>query len=293
VERYRRQAEKITAGASGVRLDVTDDLDDEVTRLGRTLNAMLSAQEAATESQRRFIADASHELRTPLTLLTSEVELALRRRRTREELESTLQAVAGDTAQLVALADKLLDLETAEHDHGRRTTVNIRSVLEQARGRACGVLEPGSARIVEVLDPAGATMCADEISLLRMLNNLAENAARHGKGAIRLSASDVPGAVAIAVHDDGHITPSFLPNAADRFGRAETARTTRGSGLGLALVDALARAHNGQLRVCSDGKHHAQPTPNQTLAALPCAHNVDGTTATVFLPTPSAGSTTG
>ncbi|GAC1444284.1 MAG: ATP-binding protein [Mycobacteriales bacterium] len=293
VERYRLQAEKITAGASGVRLDVTHGHDDEVSRLGRTLNAMLAAQEKAAESQRRFIADASHELRTPLTLLTSEVELALRRRRPPEELESTLQAVADDTAQLVALADKLLDLETAEHGHGRRTTVDIKSVLAAARGRACRVLEPGSPRLVEAHEPATTTMCANEVSLLRILNNLAENAARHGEGVIRLSATDVPGGVRFAVHDHGQIAPAFLPHAADRFGRADTARTTRGSGLGLALVDALARAHDGQFRICSNGKHHAQPTPNQALARLPCDHDADGTTATVLLPTGRGRTPTG
>lgn len=285
VERYRIQAERITAGASGVRLDVTDHLDDEVSRLGRTLNVMLTAQEAATESQRRFIADASHELRTPLTLLTSEVELALRRPRSQEELEATLRAVAEDTARLVTLADNLLDLETAENGPGPKAEVDIRSVLAAARGRARSVLAPTNVRTVNVIDAPTGTLLADELSVLRMLNNLAENAARHGQGSITLSATDVPGAIAIAVHDDGRIERTFLPHAAERFGRADTARTTRGSGLGLALVDASARASNGQLRICSGGHHHARPTPNRALVLLPCDHLAEGTTVTVLLPT--------
>src|SRR3954447_10261386 len=94
VERYRARAEEITAGATGVRLDVPPDVDDEVSRLGHTLNRMLAVQESAAAAQRQFLADASHELRTPLTVVTSEVELALRRPRSTAELETTLRNVA-------------------------------------------------------------------------------------------------------------------------------------------------------------------------------------------------------
>jgi two-component system, OmpR family, sensor kinase len=82
VERYRTEAARIAAGATGVRLAVSDTAHDEVARLGHTLNDMLTALETALERERRFINDASHELRTPLTLLSTELEPALRRPRT-------------------------------------------------------------------------------------------------------------------------------------------------------------------------------------------------------------------
>jgi two-component system, OmpR family, sensor kinase len=69
VERYRRQAAEITGGATGVQLDVPSGRDDEITRLGHTLNSMLQALEEALQHERRFVNDASHELRTPLTLI--------------------------------------------------------------------------------------------------------------------------------------------------------------------------------------------------------------------------------
>ena len=69
VERYRAQAANIIAGEAGVRLQVPPDRDDEVTRLGHTLNATLDALEEALETERSFVNDASHELRTPLTVV--------------------------------------------------------------------------------------------------------------------------------------------------------------------------------------------------------------------------------
>ena len=70
VERYRRRAAEIAAGSSHLRLEVPDERDDEVTRLGHTLNEMLAALDESLERERQFVGDASHELRTPLTLLS-------------------------------------------------------------------------------------------------------------------------------------------------------------------------------------------------------------------------------
>ena len=110
VERYRRQAEAIAGGATGVRLDVPTDRDDEVTRLGHTLNDMLEALERAVETERHFADDASHELRTPLTVLKSRVQSAQRRSRTVAEHEEVLAELLVDVERLTRLAGQLLEL---------------------------------------------------------------------------------------------------------------------------------------------------------------------------------------
>ena len=112
VERYRVQAANIIAGASGVRLQVPPDRDDEVTRLGHTLNATLDALEMALETERSFVNDASHELRTPLTLLKTRVQLALRRPRTAAEHEAVLAEIETDLVRLTELTEQLLRLGT-------------------------------------------------------------------------------------------------------------------------------------------------------------------------------------
>ena len=100
VEAMRRRAAAITASTAGQRLPVPPSRD-ELARLAETLNDMLTRLEAALEHERRFVDDASHELRTPLALLKTELELALRHPRSRDELEQTLRSAAEDTDRLV------------------------------------------------------------------------------------------------------------------------------------------------------------------------------------------------
>ena len=137
VERYRSQAEQVAGGATGIRPDVPEETDDEISRLGHTLNRMLSAQEQAGAAQRQFLADASHELRTPLAILSGEVELALRRPRTTAELERTLRDVAVDTQRLTQLANQLLDLEHANTPTLGRTPPRPRPSSRWCSARSC------------------------------------------------------------------------------------------------------------------------------------------------------------
>jgi len=86
------------------------------------------------------------------------------------------------------------------------------------------------------------------------------------------------------VHDQGAgIDAGFLTHAAERFRQAESSRAGPGAGLGLSLVDAILAAHRGQLRICSAGRHHQQPTSDSALARVPCAHPADGTTISLLL----------
>jgi signal transduction histidine kinase len=111
VEKYRRRADQIAAaGSPDLRLDVPGTRDDEVTRLGHTLNRMLEALQQALDRERQFVEDASHELRTPLTLLTSRIQLTRRRPRSVAEHEQALDELAVDVARLTALAEQLLEL---------------------------------------------------------------------------------------------------------------------------------------------------------------------------------------
>src|SRR5690242_11716863 len=103
VERMRRRAAAIKATPAGRRLPVPE-ANDEIGRLGRTLNEMLDRLDAAFARERSFVSDASHELRTPLAILRTELELALRGERDREELEAAVRSAAEETDRLSALA---------------------------------------------------------------------------------------------------------------------------------------------------------------------------------------------
>ena len=112
VEAMRRRAAAVTATRPG-RLPVPRSRD-EISRLALTLNDMLERLEASFEHERRFVSDASHELRTPLALLRAELELALRRPRSAEELELALRSAAEETERLSRLAEDLLLIARAD-----------------------------------------------------------------------------------------------------------------------------------------------------------------------------------
>ena len=245
VEDMRRRAARISGGDPAEHLPVPAP-NDEIRRLGETLNEMLDRIGATIRRERRFVADASHELRTPLTLLRTELELAGRRERTREELEAALRSAMAETERLSRLADDLLVLARA--DEGglpiRVERLPAAELLEDAASRfAARARDEGRAITVR---PSAGAVTGDRLRLEQALGNLIDNALRHGSGAVTLFASSDSGEIELHVTDEGDgFPPAFQPHAFDRFARATDARGGGGSGLGLPIVDVIARAHGG------------------------------------------------
>jgi signal transduction histidine kinase len=246
VERMRKRAAEISTAGPGVRLPVPK-ADDEIGRLGATLNEMLARLETAFERERTFVSDASHELRTPLAVLKTELELALGRGRSREELEAALASAVEETDRLVQLAEDLLVI--ARFDQGRLPVrlapVEVEDVLADVRARfAVRSRETHRPLIAEA--PDGLSMTADPERLRQALGNMVDNAFRHGQGTVRISASAANGQVELHVSDEGPGFPhDFLDTAFERFTRADEGRGRGGTGLGLAIVEAIASAHRG------------------------------------------------
>ncbi|MGW3243174.1 ATP-binding protein [Streptomyces sp. NPDC001070] len=268
VERYRSGAAALADGGQDVRLDVPADRDDEITRLGHTLNRMLDRLAASAAREHQFIADASHELRTPLTLMRAELDVALHRPRTAEELTDTLRSVDTEVSRLVTLADTLLDLEQLDSgEHIQRTDVALSRLLDDASAPY---------RTAAGRDGRTLTTAYDETSvhvdprwLWTAIGTLLDNALRHGAGVIGLRATVRDGRLRLSVTDEGPGFPAdFLPHAFDRFTRAETSRTTPGTGLGLALVAAVAASH--------DGTVHAENTSPGAAVTLDISCRDDG-----------------
>ncbi|MFN8187847.1 MAG: ATP-binding protein [Gaiellales bacterium] len=271
VEAMRRRAAGIGSDASGQRLPLPA-ARDEIHRLGETLNAMLDRLEAGIARERRFVADASHELRTPLGLLQAELELALRRPRSREELEDALRSAAEEADRLARLAEDLLVL--ARLDEGglplQRVEILPGDLLAtvtrrfESRARAGG-------RSLAVDAAPGLEVVGDPLRLEQALGNLVDNALLHGAGTVRLEATGHDGLVELRVADEGPgFPPGFLPRAFDRFARGDEARGSGASGLGLAIVRAIAEAHGGRARAANLGPNGAVVTialPRETPVA--------------------------
>ena len=279
VERYRRRAAEIADGANGLRLEVPEGRDDEVTRLGHTLNDMLAALERSIDRERRFVNEASHELRTPLTLLKSRIQLAQRRSRSVEEHETVLDELAIDVTRLTELADQLLTLGSTEGaPPGTANVAEVAAtVVEQQR-----LAHPERADALTLqVDPVASPAAIDPRALERVLTNLVENAFAHGSPPVQIRVHPAPGSVVIEVTDDGPgMPPDLLDHATERFTRADDARSRPGAGLGLSIVAALVRGAGGELKLCHDGQHSSH---GRQMVDVPCRHS-PAMIATVILP---------
>lgn len=247
VERMRRRAAAISSTEPGQRLPVPPT-NDEIGRLGHTLNAMLMRLEDAFNRERAFVSDASHELRTPLAVLKTELELAMRGGRSVEELETALESAVEETDRVVQLAEDLLVI--ARSDQGklpvRLAPVEVEDVLADVKERFA--IRSRETKRELIAEPTGdLQVTADPIRLRQALGNLVDNALRYGNGTVRLSARASNGSVELHVRDEGNgFPPDFIPDAFERFSRADGGRGRGGTGLGLAIVQAIARAHEGE-----------------------------------------------
>jgi len=281
VERYRRRAAEIAAGAVDLRLEVPPARDDEVTRLGHTLNEMLTALEQALDRERQFVNDASHELRTPLTLLTSRIQLARRRARSVAEHERVLDELEVDVTRLAGLAEQLLDLSSDQADATGVSDVGdvVSAVLERWR-----LARPEQARDISLHKPQQpAPARIDPRVLERVVTNLLDNALTHGRPPVRVSVRRTGDHTVLEVTDAGPGMPAdLLGQATRRFNRAVEARSRPGAGLGLSIVDQLVTAAGGELRLCHAGQHSS----TGTRADVGCDHD-QAMTVTVILPAPA------
>jgi signal transduction histidine kinase len=250
VEAMRSRAAEISAAGPDQRLPIPPT-DDEVARLGTTLNEMLERLGEALEHERAFVADASHELRTPLAILRTELELALAAGRSPEELRAALASAAEETDRLTQLSEDLLTIAQTERGELplRLERLNLQDVLEGVGRRFARRAEEGEREIV-VSAPSSPVIGADRLRLDQAVGSMVDNALRYGAGKIELEAGVGERSVEIHVLDQGKGFPKeFLGHAFERFSRASASNRDGGSGLGLAIVQTVARAHGGEAHV--------------------------------------------
>jgi two-component system OmpR family sensor kinase len=252
IEAMRRRAADISASSLDDRLPVPAS-GDEVSRLGETLNEMLTRISDGLARERRFVADASHELRTPLALLKTELELALRRARSTDELEAAIRSAAEDTERLSRIADDLLLLARAEQGRVplRREPVDVADVLETVAARFQSRAQSERRDLSVTTDDDPLVVSADRVLLEQALANMVDNAFTHGAGRITLMSEQRNGSAELHVLDDGTGFPAdFLDRAFERFSRGQKPRAD-GTGLGLAIVQTIADAHEGYARAAN------------------------------------------
>jgi signal transduction histidine kinase len=240
------------------RLAVTGP-DDELKRLGDTIDDLLARLEAAFDAQRRFVANASHELRTPLTMMRTALDVATRKP---GPPVPAVTALADKMRAGLDKADRLVEsfLTLACAEHGgtvRRTTVALDKLATNALADRFDAIN--DMHITVGRDHHDALVPGSEVLLAHLVGNLIDNAIRHNQpgGWIRVATDTDAGTARLVVENSGPIVdPGWVGELAQPFRQAVPDRTSAddtGVGLGLSIVAAIAATHHGVLDL------HARP----------------------------------
>ena len=228
-------ARLVTAGDLSHRLPQTGR-GDEFDRLVVTVNGMLERIEALMAAQRQVTDDIAHDLRGPLQRLRQMLEAA-----------GDGPVLAAAIVELDTVLDTfaaLLRIARAEAGAGARQDLDLSGLVAGVADAYAPVAEEAERQFTLEITP-GLRLRGDAALLQRMLANLLDNALAHGAGAITVALRDGP---VLVVADEGPGVPEAEHEIVlRRFGRLDRSRATAGTGLGLALVQAAAQAHQGTI----------------------------------------------
>lgn len=235
---------------------------DELGRLSGTFNDLLDRlevafvqRERALEEQRRFVADASHELRTPLTSILGYTRMlkswGLSNPATARE---GLEALELEAERMHRLIESLLRIARGDELPAiYRQQSDLGPIVREAVGISHDPKEDGTGVITDVPDTS-IQANVDQGAIMQAIEILVDNAITHADSSspivVSLAANDEE--ALICVRDEGQgIAPEDLPHLFERFYRADSARATRGSGLGLSIARQIIAQHDGTIDVAS------------------------------------------
>lgn len=258
LKRLSAAAASIAAGQYGQRTQV--HTQDEVGRLSQDFDAMAASVEQAMESledevRRRddFVAAFTHEIKTPMTAMLGYADLLRSRDIGQSAREKAADYVYHETKRLEALSLKLLELMRLGHEGAGLESVPLSAVFSDVR-HACAGLEGAN---VTFADARGVWVLADKPLLADLLYNLVVNAVRASRpgGPVQVGFEVQNDTVALFVRDEGRGIPqNELGRITEPFYMVDKsrARAQNGSGLGLALCQRIAAAHQTALEFESE-----------------------------------------
>ncbi|HEU4723597.1 MAG TPA: HAMP domain-containing sensor histidine kinase [Gemmatimonadaceae bacterium] len=222
---------------------------DELKDLADTIDGLLARLQAHVAQQQRFAANASHELRTPLALTQSLLDVARNDpNRDTDELVDRLHAV---NARAIELTETLLLLSRTDQRSFVREHVDLSLIAEEATETLLPLAEQREVTL-ETRGDTALTIGSPAL-LLQMTTNLVHNAIVHNlpeHGIVSITTSADPGHVVLTVENTGeHLTPELAATLTEPFQRGSKRIRTddAGVGLGLAIVNSIAQAHDGTL----------------------------------------------
>ena len=225
--------------------------DDEFDELGRHLNAMLERIEKLLTGMRQVSDNVAHDLRRPLTRIRSRLEVTLMETRDAREYQQVLEETLDDVSELMATFNALLKIAQVEagSQRGEWQTVNVSTLLDEIGALYLDQAEV-EAKCFRYEIQESLFIHGDRHLVAQAVMNLLDNAFKYtpDQGVIRLDAFAEQGKIVISVCDNGPGIPvEQRQHVLERFVRLDNSRNTRGNGLGLSLVKAVADIHQARL----------------------------------------------
>ena len=219
---------------------------DEIYKLAGAFNSMFDSLQSSFEKEKRFTSDVSHELRTPLSVIISQSDYALEDEGYREK---ALNVINREAKRMANLVSRLLILARSDSCKLRaeKEKVDLSDLCETVAWQQESIARECDIIIKSAVEP-NVYVLGDEAMLIRVLLNIVDNAVKYGKpgGHVEIQLETVDSWACCTVKDDGiGIKEEDLSKIWQRFYRTEEARREEGSGLGLAMAEAMVKAHNG------------------------------------------------
>lgn len=253
IDKITATARRISAEDLSSRLNLPNH-GDEVSRLADTFDDMLARIESGFARERQFTADASHELRTPLAAMQTILDFTRASERPAAEYRQALDDLAEESDRLQNLVEGLLIL--ARNENGLKLDkrqVDLTLLLADVTDSLRPLAESKRLTLTFERTPS-IGLFADPDALIRLFVNLLDNAIKYTeRGGVTVSAREEDDNILIEIADTGVGIPAeHLPHIFERFYRADSSRSSRGAGLGLAITAQIVQGHGGRLEVQSE-----------------------------------------
>lgn len=252
------RVEEISISSINLRVPEGNGLD-EIGRLARTFNSMLTRLETSFNIQRDFISNASHELRTPLTSINGQLEVLLMKDRTTDDYKNALQSILEDIKSLIDLANRLL-LMAKTHSESRNelaTAIRIDEILWQIREEVSRYRPDYHVNILideSITDSSQVIVAGDEFLLKTAFMNLVDNACKYSENhSVEVTLESTGKNLKVVFADNGiGISEEEVGKVFEPFYRAANSISYPGTGIGLTLVKQIIKNHKGKIEVISE-----------------------------------------